>query len=307
MRQYAIVCPGQANQSPTMFDFAAADPRGAAVLQSFGDLVARARQGQGLFDNAFAQPALVALASANWAVLQPQLPPPALYAGYSVGELSAWGCAGAWQPPCAAEAAAVRARLMDRHTPPGCGMLAVRGLPVETLTALASGTHLAIVNDSDHAVLAGADADLVAAQARLRARGAWTRRLEVQVPSHTALLGDAARAFGAWLARRPTNEPTAPVLRGIDGRCCRRGADAPEALQRAVSETIRWEDCMRAIVESGVRVVLELGPGRSLSEMFMQAYPGMVARSVADFRSARGVADWLARALSSQAGPQAGP
>lgn len=307
MHGYAIVCPGQGSQSGAMFDFAAADRRGDAVLQAFGaalslDLVAQAhdgaREGAALFDNALAQPAMVAAALATWAVLQTQLPPPALYAGYSVGEVSAWACAGAWGPQRAAEVAATRARLMDRHAPAGCGMLAVHGLPVDALLSLAERTHLAIVNDSDHAVLAGADADLLAAQALLRARGAWTRRLPLRLPSHTPLLGAAAREFGVWLACGPVAEPGAPVLRGVDGRCCRRAADAAGALSSAIGQTIRWQDCMRAIVESGLRVVLELGPGRTLSEIFAQAHPGVAARSVSDFRSARGVADWLLRELS---------
>ncbi|ABM93750.1 acyl-carrier-protein S-malonyltransferase-like protein [Methylibium petroleiphilum PM1] len=123
MRDYAIVCPGQGTQSPDMFDLVAAHPRGLAVLQDFGaalgrDLVAEAQAGTGLHANAWAQPALVALARASWEILAPELPAaPAAFAGYSVGEVSAWSCAGAWDVAGSARLAATRAALMDAARP----------------------------------------------------------------------------------------------------------------------------------------------------------------------------------------------
>jgi [acyl-carrier-protein] S-malonyltransferase len=87
------------------------------------------------------------------------------------------------------------------------------------------------------------------------------------------------------------------VLRGVDGRRCLRSSEAAQALQRAVCEPVRWVDCMREIVEAGVRVVLDLGPGRSLAKLCEQAHPQLRARSVEDFRSIRGVSEWLGRQL----------
>ncbi|MBA3595966.1 MAG: acyltransferase domain-containing protein [Methylibium sp.] len=304
MQDYAILCPGQGSQSPDMFELVAADPRGREVLEEASDtlaydVLAKARSGDGLFDNAFAQPAMVALARATWALLEPQIPTPALFAGYSVGEVSAWSCAGAWDVRLSVAVAVARARIMDAHSPPNYGMLAARGLPLERLLAHATGLHLAIVNDVDHAVLAGADAALGAAEATLASHGAWTRRLGVHVPSHTPVLKTAASKFGAFLATTPSQPVSAPVLRGVDGRRCLQSSEAPQALQRAVCEPIRWDDCMREIVESGVRVVLDLGPGRALANLCSQAHPQLTARSVADFRSARGVVDWLHRQVEA--------
>lgn len=300
MRDFAVVCPGQGMQSADMFELAAAHPRGQAVLQAFGDalgrdLVAEARAGHGIVANAFAQPALVALARASWAVLEPELPPPAAFAGYSVGEVSAWSCAGAWDVAASAQMAATRASLMDSASPAGCGMLAVRGLPLRSIAAHAGehGLYVAIVNDEDHAVLAGAAAGLDAAERALRSKGAWLRRLEVRVPSHTPLLAPAAAAFAAHLERHGHQPVSAPVLLGVDGRRCFDPAIGLPALAHAVSAPIRWMDCMRELAESGIQVVLELGPGRSLANLIEQAQPGISVRSVADFRSWKGVTGWL--------------
>jgi [acyl-carrier-protein] S-malonyltransferase len=52
-------------------------------------------------------------------------------------------------------------------------------------------------------------------------------------------------------------------------------------------------------VEAGATVFLELGPGRALAEMAAGAYPEIPARSLDDFRSIRGVLDWLTRITGS--------
>jgi [acyl-carrier-protein] S-malonyltransferase len=307
VRDFAILCPGQGTQSPEMFDFATADPAGREVIAEFSDalgndLLAQAQSGVGLFDNRFAQPAMVAVARAVWATLAPRVPAPALFAGYSVGEVSSWSCAGAWDSRGSAVVAQTRARLMDAATPSGCGMLAVLGMQSDAVKAVAEAQadlYIAIVNDLDHVVLAGVNASLDAADALLRARGAQTRRLDVRVPSHTPMLAGAARELAAFLQSNTRPAATATVLRGVDGQRCRRSEDCAPALSRAVSEPIRWVDCMREIVESGVTVVLELGPGRSLSRLCSDACPDLVARSVADFRSPDGVAAWLERQLQA--------
>ncbi len=302
MTGFAILCPGQGSQTSTMFDLVVAEPAGRAVVAAFDDalgidVVTRAHADDDLFANAYAQPAFVASAIATWAVLAPRLPEPALFAGYSVGEVSAWSCAGAWTVANAARVTAARAAAMDARSPPRCGMLAVRGLPRDDIATLAPGLDVAIVNDHDHVVLAGPDAAIDAAMPALAAHGAWTRRLDVRVPSHTRFLADAATDLRATLAELPPRDVDVPVLRGVDGVPCRRGGDAAEALPRAVHATIRWDDCMRTLAESGVRVALELGPGRALAGLCAVGCPDVVVRSVADFRTFDGIERWVLRSL----------
>lgn len=304
MREYAILCPGQGAQAADMFDLAASDPRGREVLDAFCealgvDVVARARSGEGLFENDFAQPALVAAAAATWAALRPHLPAPSLFAGYSVGEVSAWGCAGAFSPSQLATATDARARAMDRASPPASGMLAVRGMAPAELAALDAGLYVAIVNAVDHVVIAGDGPKLSALAGRLAERGATTRRLDVRVPSHTPLLQRAAEGFATFLQTAPLHDVDVPVLRGIDGQPCRRGLDGAAALSRAVAQTVRWDQCQRGIEESGVRVTLELGPGRALTQMATWDPRAIESRSVADFRSIDGVVRWLLRQLEA--------
>jgi [acyl-carrier-protein] S-malonyltransferase len=304
MADLAVLCPGQGTQTETMFDIALESAGGAGVLAAFAeagaaDLVGRVRAGDRLFENAFAQPAMVAAALALWTTLSERLPAPALFAGYSVGEVSAWACAGGWSAVDAARVAAARADAMDRFSPPACGMLAVRGLPADEGAGWVDGLDVAIVNEADHVVLAGPVALFDEAERLLGGRGAWTRRLDVHVPSHTPSMTRASEAFAAALRDLRCRDVAARVLGGVDGVGRKRGVEATDLLARAVRETLRWDACMAAIRESGVRVALELGPGRSLANLCQANCPEVSVRSIADFRTVDGIVNWVVRELDT--------
>ena len=87
-----------------MLDLAAASAVGADALRRCAavlgwDPVARARSaGEGAFANAVAQPLVCAAEVATWETLRAALPSPRAVLGYSLGELSAYACAGATSP-----------------------------------------------------------------------------------------------------------------------------------------------------------------------------------------------------------------
>lgn len=303
---FAIVASGQGNHTPDMLDFAMAHDAGQQAIQAFAetfgwDLPAVSRSSHD-GRNAIAQPLTVATAVANWSVLAPRLPEPSCFAGYSAGEVSAWACAGTWDLEQTARVCFQRTSLMDAHAPSGCGMLAVRGLPLAAIEEAAAeagpgSVELAIVNEDDHAVLAGRVDALQHCEQALMARGAWTRLLDVSLPSHTSFMQPAADAFAQWLQSQPKLAPTAPVLLGLDGRPCSDPAVGLAALAKSIRQTIRWQSVMAQLEERGTRVVLEVGPGRSLSTMLAKAHPAISARAVCDFRSAQGVVAWVERQM----------
>ena len=66
-----------------------------------------------LFENVVAQPLLCLTELATWAALRDRVGEPGAFAGYSVGELAAYACAGAMDASLLASLARTRARLMD--------------------------------------------------------------------------------------------------------------------------------------------------------------------------------------------------
>ncbi|WP_242346970.1 ACP S-malonyltransferase [Anaeromyxobacter terrae] len=298
----AVLCPGQGHQHPAMFDLAVASPRGAEVVAAARavlgeDPVARARSGgPDLFANAIAQPLLCAAELATWAALREALPPARVVAGYSLGELAAYGCAGALSPGDTVALAARRAALMDAASPAGGGLVALRGLALARAEALAGevGAELAIAIAPDHCVVGGAAGPLAELERRARGLGATTvQRLPVDVPAHTHLLDAAVEPFAAALARSGLRDPPIPVLAGITGAPARTRAAAVTALSLQLARRVEWGRCLATAAELGCSIFLELGPGNALARMAGEAIPGARARSVADFRSLDGVVRWV--------------
>jgi [acyl-carrier-protein] S-malonyltransferase len=291
-----LLCPGQGGQHDAMFDLARTDAGAAAMLDACG---LSGFDPKAMFENRIAQPLIVGATLAMWEALRRRVPAPSRVAGYSVGELSAYGVAGALAPGDAIGLASTRARLMDAAaaaTPPQA-LAALSALPLECARELAHahGFAIAIVTGHDSCVAGGLETFLAPLEQAVVAAGGRLQRLPVGIASHTALMAPAVAPFADALAAVPFGAQTCPVLSGIGAEAIVVKARAAETLARQLSETIVWSDCMEAAAEAGMTVALELGPGAALSRMLRSRHPQIECRSVADFRSLDGIVAWLGR------------
>ncbi|EGF32566.1 Malonyl CoA acyl carrier protein transacylase [Oxalobacteraceae bacterium IMCC9480] len=302
----AILCPGQGAQHPQLFDLASTDPHAASLLAQWPveaacgvPLPVALADPALLFANRIAQPLIVAAALAMWEALKSSVPAPALVAGYSIGELSAYGIAGALPADVLIGLAATRAQCMDACTAPSArqSLMAVSGLTVAALQPMLARHQLAVAiqNGADSLIVGGFSADLQAAEASLQQLGAQLTPLQVEVASHTRLMQEAIAPFRAALAQSPFAGFKAPVLAGVSGARVSGKEAAVTVLSRQLAEKIQWDQCMDACAEAGITVALELGPGSALSRMLRARHPAIECRSVADFRTLAGVARWLER------------
>ena len=305
--RYAIFCSGQGGQDAAMFALTEDESVPAIPSWPAQKLQTILADPAALFLNRNAQPLIAAVGLARWQALsarscvqlQAPMPLPSLIAGYSVGELTAYGVAGALDCDTVIALAEVRAAAMDHcvdvNKPQA--MLAVSGLTAaQALPILQQhGLAIAIQNESDRLVVGGLADDCEHAQPALLALGAVCQRLPVAVASHTPLMKNAAISFAAALDQATWSLMIAPVLAGIDAHKVRTTAQAIIALQAQLTAPIHWHDCMDACVESGIEVVLELGPGNALSRMIIARHPTVACRSLDEFRSIDAAADWLLR------------
>lgn len=307
MSGFALLCPGQGGLHPGMLACALADPAVADTLRVEGgrrvgaDWIGRiAAPGGPGDDHRLAQMAIVAAGAGAWARLRPTLPEPDLIAGYSLGELTAWTCAGAWSLADGLALAATRADAMRAAAPGAWTMAAIKGVPPGAgdrwLDGL-DGVHVAIVLDADHLVLTGRPDAMSALRVRSDAAGASWTPLAVPLPSHSPLMREAAIAFGRAVRAHPRARPRAAVVRGIDGRLLDDADAIPDALAASLERTIRWDQVIGTLHERGMSVCLELPPGRALSRMIDARGLGIEARAVEDFRSPEGLARWVAERL----------
>lgn len=304
----AILCSGQGRQHPDMFALTGiapeaadlfaqatrllgADPRDF-VRDESGELMHRNRAGQILCT-------LQALAAA--AMLGDALPRRLIVAGYSVGEVAAWGVGGLFTLAEALDLVARRAEAMDATTPQGDGLLFVRGLTRDQIDRLCAdrSAAVAIVNPGDAFVLGGSRLALDAIAGEANAMNASrVVDIPVEVASHTERLAAASATFREDLrAIRLAFPPVAGrrVLCGIDGTSVISAENGLDKLAAQISQTVQWATCLQSCVEAGATAFLELGPGRALSSMVAATWHDIPSRALEDFKTLEGVRDWLMR------------
>jgi [acyl-carrier-protein] S-malonyltransferase len=298
-----ILCSGQGMQDAGgLAALCAADAGAADLVRRISARLERdlTDEAPDLFANAWAQPWIFAYQAAAWAALAPRLPRPRAVAGYSLGEMAAYVCAGALDPAEGAVLTRRRAELMDQASPAAGGLVAARGLGETRIAALcaAHGLHVAIINGPDRLVVGGDAAALPGFIAAVAVSGGQTTPLNVRVASHTPLMRPGVAPFAEVLAASVLIAPTVPVVAGVDAAPVYARDRVIATLSRQLAEPVRWADCLETLVEIGCTAFLELGPGSALARMAAERFPDMPARSLADFRHPAAAAAWVERVIA---------
>jgi [acyl-carrier-protein] S-malonyltransferase len=109
---------------------------------------------------------------------------------------------------------------------------------------------------------------------------------------------DAAAAFTNSLAGVTLRPARAPVACNLTGATTRQPAELARCLAEQIAAPVLWDLCLESVAERGVRCVLEVGPGTTLSAMWRAHAPGIPARSVDEFRSVHAVVEWVTQTLT---------
>jgi [acyl-carrier-protein] S-malonyltransferase len=302
----AILCSGQGRQHPDMFALTGGAPEAANLFERAAKLLGgdprdfvQGETGDAMHHNRAGQILCTLQALAAAAVLGEAMPGRIIVAGYSVGELAAWGVGGLLSATDTLDLVARRAEVMDAATQPGDGLMFVRGLSRDDIDRLCERYEaaVAIVNPGDAFVLGGSRAALqaIAGAAKLM-HVARVVDLPVEVASHTKRLAAASAAFRESLCRISAFPPTAGtrILSGIDGSPVISVEVGLDKLAAQISQTVQWASCLQGCIEAGATGFLELGPGHALSAMAESAWRDIPTRSLEDFRSLQGARSWLA-------------
>ncbi|MGO4570123.1 ACP S-malonyltransferase [Rhizobium sp. 2YAF20] len=301
----ALLCSGQGHQNREMFRLLATEPdahpvfeAATAVLGTRPTDFCRTAAEAALHANREGQILCVTRALAIARALFPTgAPSETMVAGYSVGEMAAWGVAGIWSPMDTLKLVDQRARAMDAAAGPDDGLGYVRGLPQAAVEHLVGrfGCAIAIVNP-DLLFIVGGDRrsiDTLCAAA-LEEGAARAAPMMVHVASHTKRLAGAVAPFDNALASVVMSRPTLRLMTASGATLVADPHRAQKGLARQLAERIDWADVIEALAERGVTAILELGPGRALAEMATIDLPAVEVRAVDDFHSLSGVKAWLA-------------
>lgn len=305
----AILCSGQGNQHAGMFDLTADSPAAADLFRVASDLLGgrdprqlvQADRAADLEEDRTAQVLCVLAALSFCAALADGLPSDRLVAGYSVGELAAWGLAGVFDGTETLRLAAARAEVMDAVCDGPQGLLFVRGLSRSTIDGLCrrTETFIAIINPGDAYLIGGSDWALDDLEIACRkASASRSHRIGVHIASHTPLLTKASPEFEKCLGRVKVVHSLPRGVRlfsGVDGQPVFDLVDGFRKLSRQISTTVDWAACLQGCAEAGATSFLELGPGHALSVMAAEIAPGVEAHAAEDFRTLEGLKSWVGR------------
>jgi [acyl-carrier-protein] S-malonyltransferase len=199
-------------------------------------------------------------------------------AGHSVGELAAGVLAGVLGADDAMRLVSVRGRAMAAASAvEQTGMTAVLGGDEDAVLAAIArhGLTPANVNGAGQIVAAGALADLEAFAADPPA-GARLRPLQVAGAFHTRHMAPAVAALREAAADVTVADPVITLLSDADGAAVTTGKEWLERVIGQVAAPVRWDLCMKTMVDLGVTALIELPPAGTLTGLARRALPGVV-------------------------------
>ncbi len=265
---------------------------------------ATARAGE-LHQTQYTQPATFVIEYAlarlwmSWGVV------PQALVGHSVGEYVAACLAGVFTLSDALALIAARGRLVQSL--PAGAMLAVFMSEDDLDARLPAGVTIAAVNGRTQCVVAGRTEAVAAFERALVTQGVACKALRTSHAFHSPMMDPILAAFGAELGRVTLRPPAIRCLSNLTGTWLTdRDATDPGYWIRHLRETVRFGDCLETLRDYGAsaasveRVLVEVGPGRTLSQLARRAFEGSATPTiVASMRDATDTRTDIAAVMSA--------
>jgi len=312
MGKLAFLFPGQASQYPGMGKELAEKYPAARAVCDEADRALGFSVSQLCFEGseealkltANTQPAMLTVSVAAYRILAEKGIAPQYVAGHSLGEYSAVVAAGGLGLADAVNLVRLRGGYMQEAVPPGEGaMAAIMGLaPVQVAEICRKAANGQVVspanlNSPEQTVISGHAAAVKRAVEIASASGAKrTVMLPVSAPFHCELMMPAQTRLAEDLRRAAFGPLRVPLVNNVDAEVVSSGEEAREGLIRQVSLPIRWEECMRELLDKGVSTFVEVGPGRVLSGLLRQIDRSVHCFNVEDEKSLQTTLEKLAQA-----------
>ena len=248
--------------------------RPGTIRQCFGGSV------EELKETANTQPCLFAMELAACAALAEKNITPDAVAGFSLGEVCAATAAGCFDLETGFSLVCKRGGLMQAESEKhDSAMAAVVRLTAQQVTALCadfSSIWPVNFNCPGNTTVSGLAVQMPAFTAAVKAAGGRALPLNVKGAFHSPLMEPAAQAFAGEL--KGMKVPKIPLYSNVTG-----GLYGEKALlAQQIASPVRWETIVRNMIADGVDTFVEIGPGRTLTNMIKKIDPNVTAKTVAE-------------------------
>lgn len=292
MGKIGFVFSGQGDQYPGMGKELAAQFPAAAQIFELCDSIRPGTSNQcfagtdeELKETKNTQPCLFAMELAAASVLTEKGIVPHAVAGFSLGEVTAAAFAGLFDHATGFRLVCKRGELMQQEAQKfDTSMAAVVKLTEEQVRELCSGysdVYPVNFNCPGQISVSGLASQMADFSSDVKKAGGRAIPLRVKGGFHSPFMNEAAEAFGEELKKADIRTPSVPLYSNMTAQPYTE--DVVTTLSRQICSPVLWEKIIRNMIADGVDTFIEIGPGKTLTNMIKKINADVNAMGVTEY------------------------
>ncbi|MGM0410121.1 MAG: ACP S-malonyltransferase [Bacillota bacterium] len=216
---------------------------------------------------------------------------PVMTAGHSLGEYSALASAGVITLDDGVNLVRKRGEYMNTAFPAGKGgMAAIIKLNKEKIEEICNKVNgiceMANYNSPMQIVISGEKEAITEAVKLAREEGALKAiELDVSGPFHSSLMKDAEKKLAKEINNIKFNNPDIPIVTNVSADFVENIDEIKSQLLAQLTNSVRWEESMKKMIDKGINTFIEVGPGRSLKGLMKRIDRSVDIYNVSDSES----------------------
>jgi [acyl-carrier-protein] S-malonyltransferase len=226
------------------------------------------------------QPSVTAVNLAFLAAVEKEGIKPSFLAGHSLGEYSALCAGGVISREDTFKLVYKRGELMHRESIKHIGaMHAVVGLPIEDIGRIIDEVkNNGIVSVANHntatqIVITGEPEAVAKVSSVASERGAKSVPLKVSGAWHSELIKGADEDFRKYLESVTFYKPAVPTIHNVTADVSEDPFEIRSLMGKQLCSPVKWFDSMKKLMDEGVEIFAEIGPGRVLTGLLGKILP----------------------------------
>lgn len=229
------------------------------------------------------QPCLFAMEYACAKVLSEHGIAPSAVAGFSLGEVVASAFAEVFDLQTGFSLVCKRGELMqaeaEKHDTSMAAVVKLDNEKVAELCSSLNSVYPVNFNCPGQVSVAGLSSEMAKLADLVKAEGGRAIPLKVKGAFHSPFIQEASKGFLEALCRYECKKPSPSLYSNVTAMPY--GENIKELLSKQISSPVKWEELIRNMIASGVDTFIEIGPGKTLTNMIkkidgtVRAYSGL--------------------------------